>query len=245
MRAYEVTANPALNLREQPESSAQVLVQLKKGQVVARLDDVEWGAGWWRVFADPAGDTSAYEGYCAGRHLRPVTSTGQGGRQPAEPAPDPHSVTMLSETFSMADMTISETAARKGINNVPTGQELVNLKSTADRMEDLRRSLGGAVISISSAYRSRALNAEIGGSNNSDHTRGLAVDFTCSSLGTPYQVCQRIEAAGVKFDQLIHEFGRWVHIGFGSRMRQQSLTIFRGTGYRLGILTEAEARARV
>jgi hypothetical protein len=240
MRAYIVSAD-ALNLREQPSTEAAVLVRLVRGQAVARLDEVEWGAGWWRVFADTGGDM-AFEGYCVARHLSSATA----GSAPAPPAvssagPDPATI-MLSRHFSLADLTISETAARRGIDNTPTGEVLENLKRTAGHLEDIQTRLG-AIIAVSSAYRSPALNRVIGGSNSSDHTRGLAADFTCRAIGTPHEVCTRIEASGIGFDQLIHEFGRWVHIGFGPRMRRQSLTVFQGTGYKLGILTEAEARA--
>jgi putative chitinase len=73
---------------------------------------------------------------------------------------------------------------------------------------------------------------------------GWAVDFTCKAYGDPLAVCKAIESSGIKFDQMIHEFGRWTHISFAPEMRGQKLTIFRPENkYKLGLLTEAEYHA--
>lgn len=68
---------------------------------------------------------------------------------------------------------------------------------------------------------------------------GRAIDFNVFSFGTPYDVCQAIIAAGIEFDQLIHEFGRWVHLSIpkeGEAPRKQCLTIRPGsTIYELGV----------
>jgi hypothetical protein len=69
---------------------------------------------------------------------------------------------------------------------------------------------------------------------------GWAIDCS-SSAHTPYEVCQLVLKAGIKFDQMIHEYGRWMHISFAPEMRQQELTIYKPEGkYKLGILTEAQ-----
>jgi hypothetical protein len=72
---------------------------------------------------------------------------------------------------------------------------------------------------------------------------GWAIDCS-SSAHTPYELCQLVKGAGIKFDQMIHEYGRWMHISFAPEMRQQELTIFKPEGkYKTGILTEAEYHA--
>ena len=46
------------------------------------------------------------------------------------------------------------------------------------------------------------------------------------------------------FDQLIHEYGRWVHLGLapeGVTPRLQALTIFTPGKYLAGLLSEQEA----
>jgi putative chitinase len=65
---YQVAAS-GLNLRELPDGQAEILVTLPKGHFVTRLDERDWGAGWWRVEADHLQMT--YHGYVAAQHLTP------------------------------------------------------------------------------------------------------------------------------------------------------------------------------
>lgn len=133
-------------------------------------------------------------------------------------------MTQLTPHFSLAEMTVTST----GIPNVPTGQLLKNLTYTAQQMEQVRQILG-TPIQINSAYRSDAVNRAVGGVTTSAHSYGFAVDFVSPQFGTPYEICAALIKAGMKFDQLIHEKRRWVHIGFGLRTgishRQQVLTL--------------------
>ena len=140
-----------------------------------------------------------------------------------------------SEYFTLAELTASNTAIRRGINNVPTGAALQALTYTASRMDSVRKLLGHP-IRASSGYRSPALNKVIGGSNNSAHTLGYAVDFTCPAFGDPLAVCKAIIASGIQYDQLIYE-GTWVHISFDPRNRMENLTAHFGkkTTYTKGI----------
>jgi putative chitinase len=133
-----------------------------------------------------------------------------------------------SKYFTLEELTASNTALRRGINNVPKGQVLANLAETALKMDAVRALLGGP-ISVSSGYRSPALNKVIGGSDSSAHTMGFAVDFVCPTRGTPKDVCKAIMASNIKYDQLIWE-GTWVHISFDPRMRGQNLTAVFGKG---------------
>lgn len=134
-------------------------------------------------------------------------------------------MTQLTPHFSLAEMTTTST----GLPNIPTGQLLANLTYTAQQMEKVRAALGGLPIQVNSAYRSDAVNRKVGGVTTSAHSYGFAVDFVCPAFGTPYEVCAALIKAGIKFDQLIHEKRRWVHIGFGLKggisNRQQVLTL--------------------
>lgn len=132
----------------------------------------------------------------------------------------------LSQHFTLAEMTVSETAARRGIDNDPPPDVVERLKHTALGLEAVRIRLGAPIV-VSSGYRSPALNAAIGGAQNSDHTRGDAADFICPGFGAPSTIVSALKDSGIQFDQLIEEFGRWVHISFGPRMRGQVLRIDR------------------
>ena len=143
----------------------------------------------------------------------------------------------FSKYFDLSEMTVSQEAARRGMKNIPFGKQLDNLRHTAEKMDAIREMLGHPVL-VSSAYRNAEVNALVRGSKTSAHVHGLAVDFTCPRYGSPLQVAKAVFAMGIEFDQLIHEYGAWVHIGFaepGKPSRKQTLTINK-RGTQLGLL---------
>lgn len=130
----------------------------------------------------------------------------------------------LSPHFSLAELTVSQAAARRGISNAPPRAIIAELERTAMKMETVRALLNDKPILISSGYRSPAVNKAVGGSNTSAHTKGMAVDFICPGFGTVAEVAAHLSKHLGEFDQLIEEFGGWVHIGFGPGRRMQRLT---------------------
>lgn len=144
----------------------------------------------------------------------------------------------LSAHFTLAELTRSDTAQARGIDNAPSPTHLANLMRLAATLEEVRAALGGMPILISSGYRSPALNRAVGGSSTSDHANGLAADFTCPRFGSVMQVCQVISISDLQFDQLIYEQGatEWVHLGIGTRMRQQVMSWSSRAGYVNGIV---------
>lgn len=123
-------------------------------------------------------------------------------------------MTYLSANFTLDEFTHSQTAARLGIENDPPIEIAANLKSLAYCLEEVRTLLGARPILISSAYRSPALNAAVGGSKRSQHVLGEAVDFTCPAFGTPDEIVRALQASNIPYHQCIREFGRWVHLSF-------------------------------
>jgi putative chitinase len=144
----------------------------------------------------------------------------------------------LSEHFTLEEATYSETAIRLGINNQPSEKQLENMKIAAEGMEQVR-ALTGA-LRINSWLRLPEVNVAVGGSKISSHMDGWAIDCSSSKM-TPYVICKLVEESNIKYDQMIHEFGRWMHISFAPEMRMQKLTIFKPQNkYVAGILTEEE-----
>ena len=127
----------------------------------------------------------------------------------------------LSNYLSLAEVTRSDTAKRKGISNEPTAEHLENLKTIAVDVFDKVREYFGVPIFVSSGYRSAALNKAIGGSATSDHNLGRALDLDQDGHGngvTNADVFKFIKD-NLEFDQLIWEFGTdknpdWVHVGY-------------------------------
>ncbi|SIO50443.1 Peptidase M15 [Burkholderia sp. GAS332] len=138
----------------------------------------------------------------------------------------------LTDHFTLDELTQSETAARRGIANTPSPAIVESLTRTAQTLEQVRTLLGSCPVLVSSGYRSPALNAAVGGSATSAHVQGLAADFFCPGFGSPLDICRKIAASGIAFDQLIFE-GTWVHLGLGvvgQKPRNQVLTAHFGGG---------------
>lgn len=139
----------------------------------------------------------------------------------------------LGAYFTLEELTVSQAAARRGLKNQPGATELANLRElVAQILDPLRESVGRPVV-VSSGFRSVLVNRAIGGASNSQHTLGQAADFIVPGM-TTQQVVDRIRALGLPFDQLIEEFGSWVHVSYGPRHRRQVLRARRtsaGTKY--------------
>jgi hypothetical protein len=132
---------------------------------------------------------------------------------------------LLSPHFTYHEMTQSETATRLKIDNTPNAEELANLIHTCDRMEKVRQFFRNTPIRVSSGFRSKALNKAVGGSINSDHVKGFAVDFNVTGL-SPVEAFKLLAMEQpFKWDQLILEYKRWIHISFAPRLRGQTFTI--------------------
>lgn len=132
--------------------------------------------------------------------------------------------TKLSEHFTLAEATFSDTAVRKGLSNEPQVDTIKRMVEAAKGMERVRSLLGHS-IRVSSWFRSLYVNRAVGSSDKSDHVLGYAIDFTCPAYGTPLDVCKAIVASNIAFSQIIWE-GTWVHISFNpeSINRRQVLT---------------------
>lgn len=128
----------------------------------------------------------------------------------------------LSENFTLEELTASEVALRKGIDNTPDAEIIAHLTELATGLEEVRRLLG-VPMHINSGYRSPKVNIAVGGSATSAHCDGYAADFVAPQFGTPVEVCRAIRDSGIKFDQIIFE-GTWTHLSFDPKMRQRVLT---------------------
>jgi hypothetical protein len=71
--------------------------------------------------------------------------------------------TSLSPHFTLEELTISQTAVRKGIDNTPTLEVCTNLEALCGNVLERIRDLVCAPIVISSGFRSLALNRRVGG----------------------------------------------------------------------------------
>ena len=126
----------------------------------------------------------------------------------------------LSENFSLAEMTKSQTATRKGIDNKPSTEHVENLIHLAETVLQPVREHFGKPVAISSGYRSPALCEAIGSSSKSQHAKGEAADFEIPGVDN-MQLATWINK-NTNFDQLILEYyepgdpnSGWVHCSAG------------------------------
>lgn len=131
----------------------------------------------------------------------------------------------LTRNFSLEQLTHSETAERERIDNTPGPDIIKNLRLLAKGLEQVQ-ALIGLPLDISSGYRSPALNRRVGGAKTSQHTQGLAADFTCAEFGAPVDIIKAILDSDIDFDQCILEYAKWVHISFSKAPRGKVLTIY-------------------
>lgn len=138
----------------------------------------------------------------------------------------------LTDNFSLSEFEASDTAARLGIDNSIPKELMQNVVDLATWLQMLRnrltKHLGKPVsIIVSSGYRCPKLNKAIGGSANSSHMSALAADIKVPgvSVDSLFELIREL-MWDMPADQVIHEFGRWVHVGLAkakSRPRNQFL----------------------
>jgi len=141
----------------------------------------------------------------------------------------------LSKNFTLQEYTKSQTATRKGLDNTPGEEHLASAKLLFENVVQKVRDHFGVTV-INSGYRGPALNTAVGGSSNSQHCKGEAVDIECPGTSN-YDVAKWIED-NLDFDQLILEFitlgipdSGWVHVSYKSEgNRKQSLTAMKENG---------------
>ena len=141
----------------------------------------------------------------------------------------------LSKNLSLSEMLKSNTASRRGIDNSPTEEHIENMKVLAKNIFQPIRDHFGVPFSISSGYRSEALNNAIGGSKTSQHSKGEAIDLDRDYSFNPNnaEVFHYIKD-NLDFDQLIWEFGTeenpsWVHVSYNvdGKQRGQILVAYK------------------
>lgn len=128
--------------------------------------------------------------------------------------------------FSIKEMTKSNTATAKGIDNTPDQTITDNLTKLIEAVLDPLREWYGKPIIVNSGYRCEALNKAIGGAKPSQHMLGEAADITVGSKEENEKLFDYIKD-NLEFDQLINESDfSWVHVSYREgRLRKQVLEL--------------------
>mgnify|MGYP006289505861 CR=1 FL=1 len=159
----------------------------------------------------------------------------------------------LSKNFWLDEFCRSDIAARLGREvEVEVGSAIhLNLQRLCRSvLQPLRDALGCPVL-VTSGYRPGWLNDYVRGSDTSDHLVGLAADIVAGTGHPPFVVAQAAMDLDLPVDQVIHEYGRWVHVSApaeGCSPAKDVLTAVHDgvrTVYLPGVLTMAEAKRRL
>ena len=142
----------------------------------------------------------------------------------------------LTENFSLNELTKSQTAERKGIDNTPSAEHQENLKRLCETILQRIRDHFGQVVSVSSGYRSPELCVAIGSSTQSQHAKGQASDFEIFGVSNK-ELADWIDE-NLDYDQLILEYWKesdpnsgWIHCSFNTQgNRKQYLRAYKENG---------------
>ena len=132
----------------------------------------------------------------------------------------------LSPHFTLAELTRSQVALRRGLFNAPSPEQIHNLQRLAVGILEPVREVLGVPISISSGFRTRALNQIVGGARNSAHMEGLAADIVPINVNLR-AAFDTLRSTQIPFDQLIIECNAWLHISLpreGAKPRRTTLS---------------------
>lgn len=151
----------------------------------------------------------------------------------------------LTDHFTLAELSRSDTATRLGIDNDPPTVLLPNMATLALGLEQCRARLNHTPLHILSAYRCEELERVLCAKDyaawcrrhgrhvgveswaeyfaRKAHPKGWAADFVCPAFGSPQAIVGALQDCGIRYDQLIGE-GTWVHISFAPAMRGEVLS---------------------
>ena len=131
----------------------------------------------------------------------------------------------MTKNFTLKELCVTKT----GIHNEPNAEQKEALSLLAvNILQPARDALGP--IKVTSGFRNAKVNAAVGGSRSSQHTKGEAADLQCDDNAALFNFIKTLE-----FDQLIWEFGDkeqpdWVHVSYANKNRKEVLKATKKNG---------------
>ncbi len=129
----------------------------------------------------------------------------------------------LTQNFCLDEFTISQEAERHGYRNEPNEKQIENLRLLCVNVLQPLREIIAVPIFINSGFRSFDVNAAVGGKFNSQHLEGKAADFIVPSMNLVDVF--NIILQKLSFDQLIYEFGKWIHVSWNGELNRKDVMI--------------------
>jgi len=140
---------------------------------------------------------------------------------------------MLSDHFSLAEFTKSQTAIRKGIKNDPNDAAIENIRLLCENILEPVREHYDIPFTLNSGFRCLALNEAVGSSSRSQHVTGQAADFeipTIANKDLAHWIMDNLD-----YDQVLLEFYKegdpssgWVHCSYNNGENRKQAKKFDG-----------------
>ncbi len=129
----------------------------------------------------------------------------------------------LTNNFYLKEFVISQMAERHGYKNEPNEKQIENLRLLCvNVLQPLREFIKDSIF-INSGFRSFDVNVAVGGRFNSQHLEGKAADFIVHSLDLVDVF--NIVLQQLSYDQLIFEFGKWIHVSWNGDKNRKDVMI--------------------
>jgi len=133
----------------------------------------------------------------------------------------------ISKHITLEEATLSPTALRLKIDNVPSSVELKSMQLVAEKCFEPLREWYGKPIKVNSFFRCKPLNDAVGSKDTSYHRLGMAIDMSAGSKAENqklYNWCKD----NLKFTELINEYDfSWVHIAYNPGMLTNTLKVIK------------------
>ena len=126
----------------------------------------------------------------------------------------------LTQHFSFEELTRTGRSELQEANRREARDYIDKLRQVAEMLEVIRAKFGA--VRVNSGFRGPAVNAAVGGSATSQHSKGEAADIVCPSTTVDELHKWIVTQSGLKFGQCILEKpagSAWVHISLGAPYR--------------------------
>ena len=140
---------------------------------------------------------------------------------------------MLSDHFSLAEFTKSQTAIRKGIKNDPNDAAIENMRLLCENILEPVRQHYDIPFTLNSGFRCLALNEAVGSSSKSQHVTGQAADFEIPTIANKDLAHWLMD--NLDYDQVLLEFYKegdpssgWVHCSYDNGNNRKQAKKFDG-----------------
>lgn len=137
----------------------------------------------------------------------------------------------LTNNFTLEELYRSSTADRLKLDNFPSPVVQQNLRKLAEQILQPIRDAYKHPITVTSGYRSAAVNKAVGGAKTSQHLTGCAADIKCQHTSKAYLfrlILRMIREGKITVGQLIWEYGNadepsWIHVSLPTATKKNQV----------------------